>query len=158
MPGDQTLENPGEPLRLVRGINTTAELFDVLGARPFLGRTFQAGEDLEHAAPASVISYGLWQELGGDASIIGRQLRLGGDARTIVGVMPRGFWFPSPTIRVWNAAPLSPEQRSGNWTLVGRVATARASRTCRRRSPRSQRSSGATTSTRRTGTRRKRRR
>jgi len=122
MPGDQTLENAGEPLRLVRGLNTTAELFDVLGARPFLGRTFQAGDDLEHAAPASVISYGLWQELGGQASIIGRQLRLGGQARTIVGVMPRGFWFPSPTIRIWNAAPLSPERRSGDWTLVGRVA------------------------------------
>jgi predicted permease len=122
MPGDQTLENPGEPLRLVRGLNTTAELFDVLGARPFLGRAFQPGDDLEHAAPASVISYGLWQELGGQPSIIGRQLRLGGEARTIVGVMPRGFWFPSPAIRIWNAAPLSPERRSGNWTLVGRVA------------------------------------
>jgi putative ABC transport system permease protein len=122
MPGDQTLEKPGEPLRLVRGINATAELFDVLGTHPFLGRTFQPGDDLEHAAPVTVISYGLWQELGGDASIIGRQLRLGGQARTIVGVMPRGFWFPSPTIRAWNAAPLSPERRSGNWALVGRVA------------------------------------
>ena len=122
MPGDQTFEHPGEPLRLVRGINATAELFDVLGARPFLGRTFQAGDDLERAAPVTVISYGLWQELGGDAAIIGRQLRLGGQARTIVGVMPRGFWFPSPTIRAWNAAPLSPERRSGNWALVGRVA------------------------------------
>ncbi|MBW8861677.1 MAG: ABC transporter permease [Acidobacteria bacterium] len=122
MPGDQTLEQPGEPLRLVRGINASSELFDVLGARPFLGRTFQTGDDLEHAAPVTVISYGLWRELGGDASLIGRQLRLGGEARTIAGVMPRGFWFPSPTIRAWNAAPLSPERRSGNWTLVGRVA------------------------------------
>jgi predicted permease len=122
MPGDQTLEADRQPLRLIRGIATSAELFDVLGTRPFIGRTFQPGDDLEHAAPAAVLSYGLWQELGGDASIVGRQLRLGGEARTVVGVMPRGFWFPSPTIRVWTAAQLSPQHRSGNWTLVGRVA------------------------------------
>jgi putative ABC transport system permease protein len=122
MPGDLTLENPGEPLRLVRGINTSAELFDVLDTRPLLGRTFQSGDDVVNAAPVSVLSYGLWQELGGDPSIVGRQLRLGGQARTIVGVMPRGFWFPSPSIRMWNAAPLRPDNQSGNWTLIGRIA------------------------------------
>jgi putative ABC transport system permease protein len=121
-PGDQTLEDPGQPLRLLRGINASSELFDVLGTRPLLGRAFQPGDDVEHGAPVTVISYGLWQELGGDATIVGRQLRLGGQARTVVGVMPRGFWFPSPTIRLWNAAPLSPERRVGNWTLIGRVA------------------------------------
>jgi len=122
MPGDLTLEHPGEPLRLVRGISTSAELFDVLGARPFLGRTFQPGDDLVNAAPVTVLSYGLWQELGGDPSIVGRQLQLGGRPRTIVGVMPRGFWFPSPAIRMWNAAPFRPDNQNGNWTLVGRVA------------------------------------
>ncbi|RPJ76891.1 MAG: FtsX-like permease family protein, partial [Acidobacteria bacterium] len=122
MHGDQTLDQPGQPLRLVRGITVSAELFDVLGARAFLGRTFQAGDDVQGEAPAAVISYGLWQELGGDRSLVGRQLRLGGTARTVVGVMPPGFWFPSPTIRVWTAASLNPEDRVGNWTLVGRVA------------------------------------
>jgi predicted permease len=121
MPGDQTLDVPGEPLRLVRGLRTSAELFDVLGARPFLGRTFQQGDDLPGAAPAVVIGYGLWQELGGEPSVIGRQLRLGGEARTVVGVMPPGFWFPSPTVRLWTAAPLSPQRQNGSWTLIGRV-------------------------------------
>ena len=121
MPGDQTLDVDGQPLRLLRGISTSAELFDVLGTRPFIGRTFQPGDDVEHAAPTAILSYGLWQELGSNPSIIGRQLRLGGVARTVVGVMPRGFWFPSPTIRIWTAAPLSPERRVGNLTLVGRV-------------------------------------
>jgi putative ABC transport system permease protein len=122
MPGDQTLEANGEPLRLVRGLRASAELFDVLGTHAFIGRTFQAGDDRPGAAPVAVLSYGLWQELGGDRSIIGRQLRLGGVARTVVGVMPRGFWFPSPTVRVWVAPPLSQERRNGSWTLVGRVA------------------------------------
>ena len=122
MPGDLTLENPGEPLRLVRGVSASAELFDVLVARPFIGRTFQPGDDLVHAAPVSVLSYGLWQELGADPSIVGRQLRLGGEPRTIVGVMPRGFWFPSPATRMWNAAPFRSDNQVGNWTLIGRVA------------------------------------
>ena len=36
--------------------------------------------------------------------------------------MPRGFWFPSPATRIWTAAQLNPQNRSGRYTLVGRVA------------------------------------
>ena len=122
MPGDQTLDLDGQPLKLVRGISASSELFDVLGAPPLVGRSFQQGDDAEHAAPVAVLSYGLWQELGGDPSIVGRQLRLGGEARTVVGVMPRGFWFPSPTVRIWAAARLRPERQVGDYTLVGRAA------------------------------------
>ena len=122
MQGDQTLDQPGQPLRLIRGVSVSAELFDVLGTGAFLGRTFQRGEDLQGAAPAAVISYGLWQELGADRALVGRQLRLGGVARTVVGVMPPGFWFPSPENRVWTTASMNPESRVGNWTLVGRAA------------------------------------
>ncbi|HEX9943522.1 MAG TPA: ADOP family duplicated permease [Thermoanaerobaculia bacterium] len=126
MPLDATLETAGEPLRLVRGVAASAELFDVLGTGALLGRTFQRGDDLPNAEPVAVLSHGLWRELGGDASIIGRRLNLGGIPRTVVGVMPRGFWFPSPAVRVWTAAPLSPENGAGNYALIGRIdATAR---------------------------------
>ena len=120
-PQDATLEIPGEPMRQVPGLSTSAELFDVLGAKPFLGRTFQAGEDRPGPEAFAVISYGLWQELGADHGIIGRPLRLAGVSRTVVGVMPRDFWFPSPAVRVWMARQLSPERRSGQYTLIGRV-------------------------------------
>lgn len=119
---DTTLERPGEPLRLIRGISSSAELFDVLGTGAMLGRTFQAGDDLPNSERVAVLSYSLWQELGGDPSIIGRQLNLGGTPQTVVGVMPRGFWFPNPAVRIWTATPLDPERRSGIYTLVGRVA------------------------------------
>ena len=59
---------------------------------------------------------------GGNPSIIGSRLTLDGIPRTVIGVMPRGFWFPDPSVRVWTTAPLSPESRSWNSTLVGRVA------------------------------------
>ena len=121
-PDDLTLEVPGRPMRLVPGIAGSAELFDVLGTAPQLGRTFNAGEDLIGAESVAVLSHALWRDLGSDAAIVGKPLRLGGVTRTVVGVMPPGFWFPSPTIQIWTPAPMNPENRSGRYTLVGRVA------------------------------------
>ena len=121
-PGDLTLREGDAPARLLPGVSATAELFDVLGARPMLGRGFRAGDDALGAEPVAVLSYGLWQELGGDASVVGKRLTLDGTPRTVVGVMPPGFWFPDPAARIWTPEPLDPESRSGNYTLVGRVA------------------------------------
>ena len=120
-PDDLTLEIPGTPMRLEEGIATSPELFDVLGARAMLGRTFRIGDDVRGAEPVAILSYALWTQLGADPRVIGKPLTLGGTSRTIVGVMPRGFWFPSPTTRVWTAAQLDPENRAGRYTLVGRV-------------------------------------
>jgi putative ABC transport system permease protein len=110
------------PARLVRGVNASAELFDVLGAGTLLGRGFRAGDDVPRAEPIAILSFGLWQEMGGNPSIVGSRLTLDGTRRTVVGVMPRGFWFPDPSVRVWMPEPLRPESRSWNSTLVGRVA------------------------------------
>ena len=120
--GDVTLSRGDGPSQLLPGIATSAEFFSVLGVSPALGRTFQPGDDVQGAEPVAVISYGVWQELGGEQSIIGTQVRLDGTSRTIVGVMPRGFWFPDPSTRVWVAQRLNPENRSGNYTFIGRVA------------------------------------
>ncbi len=120
--GDVTLSRGDSPSQLLPGIATSAEFFSVLGVSPALGRTFQPGDDVQGAEPVAVISYGVWQELGGEQSIIGTQVRLDGTSRTIVGVMPRGFWFPDPSTRVWVAQRLNPENRSGNYTFIGRVA------------------------------------
>ncbi len=55
-----------------------------------LGRSF-AGED--HVA---VLSYDCWQaEFGADSQIVGRSITLGGVRRDVIGVMPRGFFFPN---------------------------------------------------------------
>lgn len=121
-PNDLTLEVPSGPMRLVPGMAVSSELFDVLGTRPVLGRTFRPGEDAVGAELVAVLSHSLWQELGSDPAIVGKPLRLGGVSQTVIGVMPRGFWFPSPTTRVWTAAQMNPENRSGRYTVVGRVA------------------------------------
>lgn len=121
-PNDSTLETPGAPLRLVEAAAVSAELFDVLGAQPMLGRPFRAGDDARGTPLVAILSHTLWQELGADPSVVGKPLQFGGITRTIVGVMPRGFWFPSPSTRVWTAAQLDPQNRSGLYTLVGRLA------------------------------------
>ncbi|HEX5439222.1 MAG TPA: ADOP family duplicated permease [Gemmatimonadaceae bacterium] len=121
-PADVTMRQGNSPARLVPGIATSVELFDVLGARPFLGRGFHAGEDVRGAAPVAVISYGLWQELGGTPAVVGTRLILDGTPTTVVGVMPRGFWFPDPSVRIWRPQPINPQRMNGSFTLVGRVA------------------------------------
>ena len=120
-PDDTTIEMPGGGLRLAPGVAATAELFEVLGTRPMLGRGFQSGDDVAGAPPVSVLSYSLWQDLGSDPAIVGAPVRIGGISRTVVGVMPPGFWFPSPEARIWNAVVVNPQRRSGQYTLVGRV-------------------------------------
>jgi putative ABC transport system permease protein len=118
---DATLELPGSPMQMLPAVSVSAEFFGVLGASPMLGRTFKAGEDTVGPPPAVVLSHSLWQELGSDPAIIGKPLRIGGSPRTVIGVMPRGFWFPSPQTRVWMAAQLRTENQAGIYTLVGRL-------------------------------------
>jgi predicted permease len=121
-PGDVILRDGDGPTRLVSARQTSWELFDVLGARPVLGRGFREGDDAQGSEPVVVLSYGLWQELGGQTSVIGQRLTIDGAPRTVVGVMPRGFWFPDPAVRLWHAQPLNPEGRNGSYELTGRTA------------------------------------
>src|SRR5205085_9274588 len=70
--------------------------FDVLGARPLLGRTFRSGEYRPGAPLAIVVSDAYWKtKLGGDPSIVGRTLAIGHDALRIIGVMPPEFFYPA---------------------------------------------------------------
>jgi predicted permease len=70
--------------------------FDVLEARPLLGRTFQAGEDRVGAPLVIVVSAPFWKsKLRGDPSVVGRTLAIGPDRWTIIGVMPPEFFYPA---------------------------------------------------------------
>lgn len=126
MSGDATLVRANEPARLVRGISASAELFDVMGVEPLLGAGFRPGDDVPGAEPVAVLSHTLWRELGSDPDIVGRSVELAGIGRTVLGVMPPGFWFRDPMVRVWLAADMDPENGTGNYTLVGRLAEGRS--------------------------------
>lgn len=120
---DLTLREGDTPARILPGEQVTADLFDVLGAKPLIGRTFRPGDDAPGSEPLAMISYGLWQELGGKPSIVGSRLNLNGAQHTVIGVMPKKFWFPNPEVRVWHTKPLDPQGRNGSYTLLGLVAT-----------------------------------
>lgn len=78
-----------------RGLRASAGFFDVNGIPPALGRAFTADEDVPGAAPVVVISDALWRaRFGADPNVLGHTIRLGGEAHTIVGVMPADFRFP----------------------------------------------------------------
>ncbi len=89
--------------------------FDVLGVKPFLGRTFTRDEYGDRArALTAVISYRLWQEyFRGDPSILGRAVRINRHQVTIVGVAPPEFHgdFTGVVMDVWIPVPLTGESR-----------------------------------------------
>jgi len=113
---------PDAPPRLVAAVRTSAGLLDVLGVHPILGRGFERGEDRPGAAPAVVLSDGLFHELGGQPSLVGRTIDLDGKPYRAIGVMGPGFWFPDTKVRAWVAEPFNEEDASGNYTLVARRA------------------------------------
>ena len=87
-------ESEGRPERY-RGVESTANLFDILRVSPVLGRTFRVGEDLPGAEPVIIIGFDVWRDryqFSPDA--IGRAVSVNGARRTIIGVMPEGFGFP----------------------------------------------------------------
>lgn len=90
----------------------TPNLFSILGARPLLGRTFTDAEGQPGGATSTILSEGLWREaFHADPRILGRTVKIGGVARTVVGVMPDAFRFPEsmgPDIRKGLWLPLQP--------------------------------------------------
>ena len=91
----QNLTDAGEPVRLNVGV-VSANTFDVLGARPHLGRMFTEQEDRPQGPPVAVLGYALWQaQFGGDPNIIGRKIMLNDTPVEVLGVMPEGFRLPT---------------------------------------------------------------
>lgn len=100
----------------IQGSRVTANIFDVLGVEPILGRKFLKGEDgLDGSATVSkiaVISYGLWQNaFGGDPNVIGRSIRLNDTPFDIVGVMRPDFELMNRRAQIWVPAVLNAANR-----------------------------------------------
>ena len=80
----------------------SADLFTTLGVAPAIGRTFRPDDDREGAPGAVILSHRFWQtEFGGDAGVVGRVVTLDGAPYAVIGVMPRGFHFPSSEVVCW---------------------------------------------------------
>jgi putative ABC transport system permease protein len=125
--GSINLQSDGNPER-IPSIATTAGMFDMLEAKPILGRTFLPGEDLAGGPDIVVISERLWRgRFAGNPNLLGSRITLDGKATTVVGIMPADFEFPpgSPQRTIWLPMQLPPELASarGNHFLsvIGRL-------------------------------------
>ncbi len=85
----------GRPERYEGGF-VTAATFPLLRVTPLLGRNFTEEEVRPGGAAVIILGWDIWQNrFGADPAIIGKTIRANGVSREIVGVMPRGFLFPT---------------------------------------------------------------
>jgi predicted permease len=79
----------------VPGIVVSSEFFQVFGAAPLMGRTFNPDEDTDGHGNVVVLTYPFWQNhFGADPNVIGKNLAFNGQPYSIIGVMPARFHFP----------------------------------------------------------------
>jgi putative ABC transport system permease protein len=134
-----TLTGSGQAERIMNGY-TTWNMFELLGVRPHLGRTFrkddafridpkQFGNPNPDRPPGKVmLSYGLWQRrFGGDPGVIGRTVQMDGWGSVVVGVLPPTFriYLPAdaamPTnVDAWGVLPVNISEfaRDAAWLTV----------------------------------------
>jgi predicted permease len=100
--GGVTLETGSDAQRL-DAATVSANLFQVLGVAPLVGRDFR-WDDEKPGNRTVMLSYSLWQTNFGSATdIAGRTIRLGDHSYVVAGVMPKGFQFPlqGPAPALW---------------------------------------------------------
>jgi putative ABC transport system permease protein len=99
----------------------TADLFPLLGVQPIRGRLFTAEDDTPGVNSALIISYRLWQSwFGGDEGIIGRKVQVNSTPRTIIGVMPPGFYLLDRETDLWDTLGLDGRdyrKTQGRWMM-----------------------------------------
>lgn len=106
------LSAEGNPER-VPGMQATPSLFAMLQTTPALGRVFTAEEAEPGAGKTVVLSDAFWRSrFGGDPAIVDQTIPLNGEAYTVVGVMPPGFYFPNLRTQFWVPFVFRPEQKS----------------------------------------------
>lgn len=117
--------------QLVLGLRVTPNLFALLGVQPVRGRLLTAADEAPDAPKVAVISHDLWQaRFGGRDDIVGRTVRISGEPRTIVGVIPPGFVVPFNGFNHEVVVPLQPEAEAArhnhgglrSLAVIGRLA------------------------------------
>src|ERR1700732_738884 len=109
--GDFNYTGGDVPERL-QGANVSVQWFEVFGAKPYLGRTFQPEEDVPNAHPVVVLAHGAWKRLfGGSPSVLAKTIELNQKPYEIVGVMGPEFRWPRQ-MDVWTPLGLAPDAYS----------------------------------------------
>jgi predicted permease len=98
--GRAFLTGHGEPQRL-RTLQSTGNLLDVLGVTPSLGRAFTEADAFDAPERVVLLTHDTWRSLfASDPAAVGRRIELNGVATTVIGVLPRGFFFPNREVQL----------------------------------------------------------
>jgi len=112
-------ESAGRPEQMEVGL-VPAAYFEILGIRPIIGRLFSEDENEEGKNYVAAISAQLWSNrFDDDPSVLGRKIRINGEAYSIVAVMPNVIpaWVePGRHSEIWTPFPYSPDM----WAESGR--------------------------------------
>jgi predicted permease len=109
---NQSVDQNGTPTR-VRVTQATPSYFRLLRVAPALGRAFSDQEGEPGNEKKVVLSYALWQsQFGGDPQAIGKDIRLDGQPYTVIGVMPKGFYFLNPNVMLWTPLAFTAAQKA----------------------------------------------
>ena len=114
-------------------LEAAPNLLPLLGVEPILGHRFTDAGKRPGSEPSILISYRLWQSwFGGDASVIGKHVQLGGRLRAIAGVLPANFYFHDRHIDVWSPLDISPAENGGDGRWLWCLARLKSSVTLQR--------------------------
>ena len=114
-----TMVGLGEPREVQAGV-VGGSYFDVMGLHPVLGRLIGMHDDGPSAAGVAVLTYRFWSgTLKGDASVIGKTVRLGTRSATIIGVLEPSVPYPAET-EIMSNLVTSPHHLSATM-VTGRV-------------------------------------
>jgi putative ABC transport system permease protein len=105
--GTVNLTGAGEPERL-NAARVTPNLFRVLGVRPAIGRDFQNSEEQDGQDRVVLLTDSLWRRrFQADPAMVGRQIVLNGQSRTVIGILPPSFRCPKLDVMSggYSAAP-----------------------------------------------------
>ena len=122
-----TLGGQAEPQRVVAMVSTPS-LMRLLQVQPVRGRAFTEEEGEIGKTSKAVLTYASWQQwFGGQDSAVGRDVRINGEPFTVVGVLPVGFSFLDPDVKLWIPVAFTGEEKSdnnrhsNNWSYVARL-------------------------------------
>lgn len=95
---------------LVAQISSSANLLEVLGAQPALGRGFRPEDAKQSRAQVVILGDSTWHKVfHASRSVIGQTVPINGEPYTIIGVMPPNFQFPENTgDEIYSPLPTDP--------------------------------------------------
>lgn len=120
--GSVTLTGTSSPIQL-RGTRMSAHGFNIFGVRAVLGRTFTPDEEQPGKNRVVVLSHSPWEsQFGSDVRLIGRTIRLDGEAHVVIGVLPKESAFDRAFAQLFRPLVFEPQNMTRNFHWFGAMA------------------------------------